>query len=47
MSTPLYGAFCAPDITQEKQHSRWSYIFIHNKSVTVLKNILNTYMGIK
>lgn len=38
---------CSWRYTRKTTHIRWSYIFIHNKSVTVLKNILNTYMGIK
>jgi len=29
------------------QHLVDVHVFIHNKTVTVLKNILNTYMGIK
>lgn len=28
MSTPLYGALCARDVTQEKQHSLDGLIFL-------------------
>lgn len=45
---PIVRCFmCSCHYTRKTTHIRWSYVFIHNKSVTVLKNILNTYMGIK
>lgn len=45
---PIVRCFvCSWHYTRKTTNSRWSYVFIHNKSVTVLKNILNTYMGIK